>query len=451
MRELLRGLSSDALAAAVGTPGKKSGNTVGAGTGQTASGSITPKQQQSGKVPVPMPDPNFRLPVDRQKEKPRETLSLDRQKHCDWEPSSISGSREALVTSGHPQPISNDRHGSIQYTSAGNLTPSPNTVDQKPIDSSPPPATSSTGPTGLIAKLTGLSFKSKSHQHLHETPQSSPPPSNLGSTTSLNEKPPTTASLLSQRRPVSITPTQLTSYISYALFNNTAQPKGPFPPETSLLLIDLRNVADYNRVHIRTAVNVNLPPIMIKRFRRGSVSSFQVEKFLTAGNESQEIYDAWKRGPNGGSSQTDEDSNSTGMEMDGDESKKKGNGNWTRAMVVYEEDMNERNKETDAWALINTLATGWVDDGEGKMFFGWLKGGLKAFVAMDSTEDLVVRGASSTLMPSEEQLSVSQDGLAKGPDSTDSLNTQHQPFLDTNRFPQFDEPIPIPRRKQSAF
>ncbi|KAJ3034142.1 hypothetical protein HDV00_005427 [Rhizophlyctis rosea] len=415
MRELLRGLSSDALAAAVGAQTKKPTSTPPA----SATNILMPDATQR------------RTGGDREREKD-------------------SGSLQS-----YPQQIPNEREG---FHASGTSTPVGMAGENRSANNIASPSASQTSTSGgLIAKLSNLSFKNRSQQQLHH-PQGMAS-SLSGSEGRLNEASKERGgvsnmlggtngggSLLSQRRPVPITPTQLVHYISRHT-SSTSTSKLPFPPETSVLLIDLRHLSEYSKHHIRTAVNVNLPPIIIKRFRRGSVSTFQVEKFLT-GDESRTAYDAWKNG--GGNAEGDARKGDGATDDTGVEKKQ-----WVRAMVVYDEDMNDRNKETDAWALINTLATGWVDDGEGKMFFGWVKGGLKGFLAMDGAEKYIVRSDTDGVVVDGIPLSDGPvDALKTGGLVLDRDAPESKPKA-THRdtpMPLDDAPIPFPqRRKQSAF
>ncbi|KAI9306623.1 hypothetical protein BJ944DRAFT_45363 [Cunninghamella echinulata] len=48
-----------------------------------------------------------------------------------------------------------------------------------------------------------------------------------------------------------------------------------------LILIDVRNLVDYQKQRIHSSLNVNLPSLLIKRYQRGTVSNFHLENFIT--------------------------------------------------------------------------------------------------------------------------------------------------------------------------
>ncbi|CAJ0862652.1 6706_t:CDS:2 [Entrophospora sp. SA101] len=52
-------------------------------------------------------------------------------------------------------------------------------------------------------------------------------------------------------------------------------------PSLKPILIDVRNLALYENEHICESFNVNLPTLLIKRYRRGSMSNFSLDSFIT--------------------------------------------------------------------------------------------------------------------------------------------------------------------------
>ncbi|KAJ3156648.1 hypothetical protein HDU86_003872 [Geranomyces michiganensis] len=113
------------------------------------------------------------------------------------------------------------------------------------------------------------------------------------------------------------------------------QNASPFSTDARILPVDLRYVADFARRRIVGSANVNLPMLMLKRFRRGAVSSFQISNFLT-GAASKELFDEW---------------------LEGD-----GKSDVERVIVVYDDEMDENATDTEAWAMVTILAKELADD-----------------------------------------------------------------------------------------
>ncbi|KAI8349657.1 hypothetical protein BD560DRAFT_376592 [Blakeslea trispora] len=61
--------------------------------------------------------------------------------------------------------------------------------------------------------------------------------------------------------------------------------------QQALVLIDVRNLIDYQRTRIRHSINVNLPSLLIKRYQRGTIANFNLENFITT-SEGRAIYAA---------------------------------------------------------------------------------------------------------------------------------------------------------------
>ncbi|KAM0786117.1 hypothetical protein ACM66B_006927 [Microbotryomycetes sp. NB124-2] len=49
----------------------------------------------------------------------------------------------------------------------------------------------------------------------------------------------------------------------------------------ALLVVDVRNVAKFEEWRIRNSINVNMPSLLLKRFRRGNTASFSLDAFVT--------------------------------------------------------------------------------------------------------------------------------------------------------------------------
>lgn len=145
------------------------------------------------------------------------------------------------------------------------------------------------------------------------------------------------------------------------------------------LLIDVRDLAEYQQNHISGSFNVNLPTLLIKRYRRGNISNFSLESFITT-LEGREAYLERLRGSG---KTVQEESNMP--EEDNEE-----------VIIVYDETMDESEKSSPAWTLIGVLERavsgnlGATTEGDSdettphtatRVF--WLKGGFEDFVQWD--------------------------------------------------------------------
>ncbi|KAL0091394.1 protein-tyrosine phosphatase-like protein [Phycomyces blakesleeanus] len=99
------------------------------------------------------------------------------------------------------------------------------------------------------------------------------------------------------------------------------------------LFIDMRSLPEYEKSHINQAINVNLPTLLIKRYRRGAVSNFSLENFIST---------------------------------------PEGKDNNEASIVVYDEYMHEADKSSFAWTLVGVL-----EKSKGQIY--WLEGGYAAF------------------------------------------------------------------------
>jgi hypothetical protein len=57
----------------------------------------------------------------------------------------------------------------------------------------------------------------------------------------------------------------------------------------SLLVLDFRNFSEFNAFRLKGSFNVNLPPLIVKRYRRGSIQTFNLHNFICE----QSGKDAW--------------------------------------------------------------------------------------------------------------------------------------------------------------
>lgn len=60
------------------------------------------------------------------------------------------------------------------------------------------------------------------------------------------------------------------------------------------LLIDMRPLEAFEKSHICDSININVPTLLVKRYRRGVVSNFNLESFITT-PEGTDLYRAWLR------------------------------------------------------------------------------------------------------------------------------------------------------------
>ncbi|CAM0140166.1 unnamed protein product [Umbelopsis sp. WA50703] len=123
------------------------------------------------------------------------------------------------------------------------------------------------------------------------------------------------------------------------------------------LLIDMRDINEFNNSTITGAINVNLPTLLIKRFRRNAMSTFKMENFVTS-TEGKEYY----------------------------ATKKKSN----VPIVVFDQSMDESDNELHAWTLLAILEKLGLEDAtkpdvdfsQDKSMY-WLKGGYDVFKQFD--------------------------------------------------------------------
>ncbi|CAJ0827814.1 6650_t:CDS:2 [Entrophospora sp. SA101] len=128
-------------------------------------------------------------------------------------------------------------------------------------------------------------------------------------------------------------------------------------PSLKPILIDVRNLALYENEHICESFNVNLPTLLIKRYRRGSMSNFSLDSFITT--------------PEG----------------------------------LFDETMNENDKVSPGWTLLSVLERVMMsnndnlletpdplspmdDSNRGRVY--WLKGGFEAFKSWDKKGEFIM-------------------------------------------------------------
>ncbi|KAG2185222.1 hypothetical protein INT44_002012, partial [Umbelopsis vinacea] len=129
----------------------------------------------------------------------------------------------------------------------------------------------------------------------------------------------------------------------------------------TMVLIDLRDINEYNEDTITGAINVNLPTLLIKRFKRNAMSTFKMQNFITSA-EGKEFYAA------------------TDNLKSGD------------AIVVFDQTMDETDYDLHAWTLLAILEKVGLDDANPSLTSQniqvfWLKGGYDVFRQFDVNGD----------------------------------------------------------------
>lgn len=141
--------------------------------------------------------------------------------------------------------------------------------------------------------------------------------------------------------------------------------------EAQVILIDVRNLMEYQKKRILGSLNVNLPSLLIKRYQRGTVSNFNLENFITT-VEGRELYAATHH-PLPSKTGSIFEQKAAEAEL-----KKKQK---SKIWVVYDEEMSKQDQTSQAWTLLNVLDRCIGSVGGGKMYY--LNGGFKAFQQYD--------------------------------------------------------------------
>jgi Dual specificity phosphatase, catalytic domain/Rhodanese-like domain len=160
----------------------------------------------------------------------------------------------------------------------------------------------------------------------------------------------------------SVSPSQAKPMSAIELMTRLENVKRQKPGET-MLLIDLRDINEYNEDTITGAINVNLPTLLIKRFKRNAMSTFKMQNFITSA-EGKEFYATRKNLNSGG------------------------------AIVVFDQTMDETDPDLYAWTLLAILEKVGLDDVNPSVNTTslniqvfWLKGGYDVFRQFDVNGD----------------------------------------------------------------
>ncbi|CAG8517833.1 16501_t:CDS:2 [Racocetra fulgida] len=262
--------------------------------------------------------------------------------------------------------------GSIRKRSESPTGSTANTPFLVPNASQPSP--SSTKPSFLFGKSPfSLSINSPS--------QSSKPPSRLGK---FNIRHPKSSNC---RKALPISPAELAERLRDSSSRNSKiddecsqyfdDCNKSFSCKSSKpILIDVRNLSLYQEQHIHDSFNVNLPTLLIKRYRRGNMSNFSLVSFITT--------------PEGRDRYIDKVQDTTKFNHD---------------VIIFDESMDENDKVSPGWTLLGVLERAMLnyhynsssenidqtnDAPKGRVY--WLRGGFEAFRSWDQRGEFLVTG-----------------------------------------------------------
>ncbi|KAI8082817.1 protein-tyrosine phosphatase-like protein [Halteromyces radiatus] len=102
-------------------------------------------------------------------------------------------------------------------------------------------------------------------------------------------------------------------------------------PHVKPLLIDIRYQPNYDYARIRGSIHVNMPTLLLKRYRRGTVSNFSLESFITT-PQAIDHYTQWLK------------------------QQKQQQNDRSNLVVVYDDHMDITDKSTSAWTLVGALS-----------------------------------------------------------------------------------------------
>ncbi|KAI8855334.1 hypothetical protein BC829DRAFT_438725 [Chytridium lagenaria] len=146
-------------------------------------------------------------------------------------------------------------------------------------------------------------------------------------------------------------------------------------PPYNVLLVDMRSKQDFLESRLHGSVNVSLPAIILKRFRKGSVSTVSLTPFLTT-QESKTIYHDWRVRATSNRS----------------------------AIVVYDYDTTSDDIDSDVFTLSKTLQHGLYSDADenipvnkdrrdSNVSVSFLQGGFSTFVLYEDASQYLAGAA----------------------------------------------------------
>ncbi|KAF9100151.1 hypothetical protein BGX29_006752 [Mortierella sp. GBA35] len=147
------------------------------------------------------------------------------------------------------------------------------------------------------------------------------------------------------------------------------------------LILDLRPLPDFEPVSVVHSININLPTLLMRRYRKGgAVSSFALESFITIPSD-KDLYhliqDEWRQDRDG-----------------------QGNETAVHDVIVLDQEMRAGQEEygrsaSPAWTLVSVLERGGGNiGGSGPIQLWFLEGGFEAFQAWDASEKHIRRPES---------------------------------------------------------
>jgi len=342
--------------------------------------------------------------------------------------------------------------GSIRKRSESPTTSTPNATFIVPNSSQPSPTTQK--PSFLFGKSPfSLSINSPSSQ-------SSKPPSRLGKFNIRHPKSSTTC-----RKALPITPAELAERLRDSSSRNSKiddecsqyfddyNNKSISYKSSKPILIDVRNLCLYQEQHIRESFNVNLPTLLIKRYRRGNMNNFSLVSFITT--------------PEGRDKYIDKVQDDTS--------------NFNHDVIIFDGTMDENDKVSPGWTLLGVLERAMLnyhynsssenidqtnDTPKGRVY--WLRGGFEAFKTWDQNGEFLVTGPdvgafsdndspnnNSSLMDLEGQDQPKSGAALVRRDSLFSVNTEQNSLrrklsdrqqnnnqIEENQQPVIEMPVP---------
>ncbi|KAI7893330.1 uncharacterized protein EV154DRAFT_439865 [Mucor mucedo] len=141
------------------------------------------------------------------------------------------------------------------------------------------------------------------------------------------------------------------------------------------LMIDMRSLENYEKSRIRHSINVNVPSLLIKRYKRGVVSNFNLSSFITT-PEGTDYYNRWM------SKFNIEDNNIQNLPEGA-------------KFIVYDDHMMNEDTTTAVWTLMAVIAKNLNVASN----VNWLKHGYYAFEKWDFNGRYIVHFNHSPPLP----------------------------------------------------
>lgn len=162
-----------------------------------------------------------------------------------------------------------------------------------------------------------------------------------------------------------------TKYIEASELGEILEQALPMEP----LMIDMRPLENYEKSRIRHSINVNVPSLLIKRYKRGVVSNFNLSSFITT-PEGNEYYTRWM------SKFNIQDNNIQNLPEGA-------------KFIVYDDHMMNEDTTTAVWTLMAVIAKNLNVASN----VNWLKHGYCAFEKWDFNAKYIVNFNHSPPLP----------------------------------------------------